>query len=150
MMGDLSRPPVADVRGLTGTFEFTGDSVWWKGARVTFPATKASGDGRYYMASGDLHLRLHGDPIRPADIRWAMPNLPENGSGKLDFGLDWTGEKSVYLARNMDVTLDGSHILRARYTLDRKSTRLNSSHLGISYAVFCLKKKKKAGVHHAG
>src|ERR1035438_10645697 len=28
---------------------------------------------------------------------------------------------------------------------DRKSTRLNSSHLGISYAVFCLKKKKKLG-----
>src|SRR5437899_6952409 len=28
-------------------------------------------------------------------------------------------------------------------SLDRKSTRLNSSHLGISYAVFCLKKKKK-------
>src|SRR5256885_15838869 len=27
--------------------------------------------------------------------------------------------------------------------LDRKSTRLNSSHLVISYAVFCLKKKKK-------
>src|SRR5205814_7725803 len=27
--------------------------------------------------------------------------------------------------------------------VDRKSTRLNSSHLGISYAVFCLKKKKK-------
>src|SRR5690242_21374599 len=28
-------------------------------------------------------------------------------------------------------------------TLDRKSTRLNSSHMSISYAVFCLKKKKK-------
>src|SRR5256885_11989913 len=28
--------------------------------------------------------------------------------------------------------------------VDRKSTRLNSSHLVISYAVFCLKKKKKA------
>src|SRR5205814_6172847 len=27
------------------------------------------------------------------------------------------------------------------YITDRKSTRLNSSHLGISYAVFCLKKK---------
>src|SRR5258705_14001042 len=27
--------------------------------------------------------------------------------------------------------------------VDRKSTRLNSSHLGISYAVFCLKKKKR-------
>src|SRR6266511_3849977 len=30
-----------------------------------------------------------------------------------------------------------------RWTLDRKSTRLNSSHVKISYAVFCLKKKKK-------
>src|SRR5256885_8320207 len=31
----------------------------------------------------------------------------------------------------------------AAMTIDRKSTRLNSSHLVISYAVFCLKKKKK-------
>src|SRR5438045_5189610 len=31
----------------------------------------------------------------------------------------------------------------ARRHRDRKSTRLNSSHLGISYAVFCLKKKKR-------
>src|SRR5256885_4800259 len=30
-----------------------------------------------------------------------------------------------------------------RHPADRKSTRLNSSHLVISYAVFCLKKKKK-------
>src|ERR1035441_10948043 len=30
---------------------------------------------------------------------------------------------------------------------DRKSTRLNSSHLGISYAVFCLKKKKNSTSH---
>src|SRR5690625_7059188 len=29
-----------------------------------------------------------------------------------------------------------------RYITDRKSTRLNSSHVAISYAVFCLKKKK--------
>src|SRR3712207_8223201 len=31
---------------------------------------------------------------------------------------------------------------------DRKSTRLNSSHANISYAVFCLKKKKKLKYHH--
>src|SRR5437667_7804749 len=30
-----------------------------------------------------------------------------------------------------------------RLRIDRKSTRLNSSHITISYAVFCLKKKKK-------
>src|SRR5262245_44007458 len=40
--------------------------------------------------------------------------------------------RACYSARNV---LAGS--------TDRKSTRLNSSHLGISYAVFCLKKKKK-------
>src|SRR5439155_10970181 len=35
-------------------------------------------------------------------------------------------------------------------TLDRKSTRLNSSHVAISYAVFCLKKKnKKICICHA-
>src|ERR1035438_10617718 len=33
--------------------------------------------------------------------------------------------------------------------LDRKSTRLNSSHLGISYAVFCLKKKQSYALEHA-
>src|SRR3712207_8886904 len=31
---------------------------------------------------------------------------------------------------------------KPEYVLDRKSTRLNSSHANISYAVFCLKKKK--------
>src|SRR2546430_12451862 len=34
--------------------------------------------------------------------------------------------------------------------LDRKSTRLNSSHSQISYAVFCLKKKKKTVAHLRG
>src|SRR5256885_9639869 len=46
--------------------------------------------------------------------------------------------------------LDGQKVLNLSFTewdtrenvLDRKSTRLNSSHLVISYAVFCLKKKK--------
>src|SRR5437773_3230745 len=33
-------------------------------------------------------------------------------------------------------------------TLDRKSTRLNSSHITISYAVFCLKKKKNNNTTH--
>src|SRR2546430_3254809 len=39
---------------------------------------------------------------------------------------------------------DGERALSPRGAEDRKSTRLNSSHSQISYAVFCLKKKKKA------
>src|SRR5690554_7271531 len=36
-----------------------------------------------------------------------------------------------------------STFLESKLSKDRKSTRLNSSHVRISYAVFCLKKKKK-------
>src|SRR3989475_5448005 len=39
-------------------------------------------------------------------------------------------------------------LARAHPNLDRKSTRLNSSHSQISYAVFCLKKKKRAITSH--
>src|SRR2546426_7414155 len=40
-------------------------------------------------------------------------------------------------------TLAGFALPPDAFITDRKSTRLNSSHLVISYAVFCLKKKKK-------
>src|SRR5689334_23619045 len=51
--------------------------------------------------------------------------------------------------RGRDEELPGGHHARRRagearaLARDRKSTRLNSSHSSISYAVFCLKKKKK-------
>src|SRR3989454_5438863 len=51
----------------------------------------------------------------------------------------------------LDVTSDESRVdlVAGRFDAgDRKSTRLNSSHLVISYAVFCLKKKKKPVIVH--
>src|SRR3989442_2240459 len=47
------------------------------------------------------------------------------------------------------VTSSRTLIERASYSRDRKSTRLNSSHVRISYAVFCLKKKKKYNREHS-
>src|SRR5207249_10597364 len=48
--------------------------------------------------------------------------------------------------KKVDDVLDGKVLdLHQR---DRKSTRLNSSHVSISYAVFCLKKKKKKNKRH--
>src|SRR5205814_6491623 len=44
--------------------------------------------------------------------------------------------------------LEPSALSSGELERDRKSTRLNSSHLGISYAVFCLKKKKKTKTKH--
>src|SRR5438105_10935783 len=46
-----------------------------------------------------------------------------------------------------DLDARGPGELIQRSNLDRKSTRLNSSHEWISYAVFCLKKKTKSAVH---
>src|SRR5256885_7692836 len=58
------------------------------------------------------------------------------------------GEKKdkVFETGLYNLTLEQSTVLveetRLEHLVDRKSTRLNSSHLVISYAVFCLKKKK--------
>src|SRR3712207_8132377 len=54
--------------------------------------------------------------------------------------------KSLMLALSQDMAQNRpveakSHVRRFHELLDRKSTRLNSSHANISYAVFCLKKK---------
>src|SRR3712207_8840662 len=54
-------------------------------------------------------------------------------------GLDWAREQVARLAEWIDEFLQACRA--AINTIDRKSTRLNSSHANISYAVFCLKKK---------
>src|SRR2546429_6753294 len=47
------------------------------------------------------------------------------------------------LIHNLDVSQGNQRACRVAAATDRKSTRLNSSHGYISYAVFCLKKKKQ-------
>src|SRR5258705_7728032 len=60
-------------------------------------------------------------------------------------GVPYGAELAHQLDGNTAELVQPEHLLhrliQARANLDRKSTRLNSSHLGISYAVFCLKKK---------
>src|SRR5437879_8802570 len=51
---------------------------------------------------------------------------------------------SVYFSVKMNIHASVPVGTQGRRGADRKSTRLNSSHRCISYAVFCLKKKKKA------
>src|SRR5690606_8008150 len=58
------------------------------------------------------------------------------GMRKQDFKVQLNGNTlSISSERQEEETLNGRN-----YTRDRKSTRLNSSHVKISYAVFCLKK----------
>src|SRR5436305_10298900 len=82
-------------------------------------------------------------------------NAAESGATKVEFGIEWQAVEKEAVYRRI-IADNGSgmtrdELLRFFSTLgegakrigDRKSTRLNSSHVRISYAVFCLKKKKK-------
>src|SRR2546426_7020225 len=57
--------------------------------------------------------------------------------------LPLTPEEAVTRLKGKHVQIEEPTVTAAFPDPDRKSTRLNSSHLVISYAVFCLKKKKK-------
>src|SRR3712207_8294923 len=65
----------------------------------------------------EVHAEVQAMPLNVLDLAWPALDLKGSATGRLDYA--WRGK-------------------------DRKSTRLNSSHANISYAVFCLKKKTKS------
>src|SRR5690606_42029044 len=78
---------------------------------------------------GDTVVLAHGDALCTADVDYQQVRAQVRTEG-------W---QHAFLARTLSERLafargPGRHV-------DRKSTRLNSSHVKISYAVFCLKKK---------
>src|SRR5207249_9804172 len=60
-------------------------------------------------------------------------------------GPSWTARASASMR---SASLSSQAAWDDRDALDRKSTRLNSSHVSISYAVFCLKKEKPRRLSH--
>src|SRR2546430_5985546 len=75
----------------------------------------------------------------------ALPILHRGGNGNADAG-NASPLGSDHVCNHRAGRLQGNGAVRSRGQ-DRKSTRLNSSHSQISYAVFCLKKKKKTTQH---
>src|SRR5256885_6267667 len=83
--------------------------------------------------------RAGGDPLRTAHGPAAVPGRflePDGPAG------------APRRAGAADAAAAGRAARSGDGLSDRKSTRLNSSHLVISYAVFCLKKKKKTSYTH--
>src|SRR5256885_9901937 len=93
--------------------------------------------GNIYTADLPHHTIRKITPDGTATIFAGLNDTPGSANGigsvaRFSFptGLAVDGAGNVYVADN------------GNNTIDRKSTRLNSSHLVISYAVFCLKKKR--------
>src|SRR3712207_8054134 len=94
----------------------------------------------------------------PRSTLFPYPTLFRSGSGGALYGLGLSSGPWAHTFSPSTPAAYGRRRLEAGYMLrldlygsfegylfdlDRKSTRLNSSHANISYAVFCLKKKKK-------
>src|SRR3712207_8930860 len=80
-------------------------------------------------------------------LRQARDLLRERGFGVSAIGSP-IGKSELSQPRSFETerlerAINAAEVLGTRLIRDRKSTRLNSSHANISYAVFCLKKKKK-------
>src|SRR5690242_19310920 len=91
----------------------------------------------------------HSLAKKAAEIRGAIPVEDLNGVDFVGFDEElpiradvdrFLKEKGVEV--NVSVHFDNIETIKEAVAQDRKSTRLNSSHMSISYAVFCLKKKK--------
>src|SRR5204863_6848139 len=101
----------------------------------------------YYV----YHLDLHSFPTR----RSSDLQLDKQVSrGEITIAQIWRDqgfyERAISVIDRalgrLDLPEDSETIVRGYFALDRKSTRLNSSHVDISYAVFCLKKKIKHNI----
>src|SRR3989454_5246065 len=134
------------------------DVVCTTGARATSPARKSVNPG----CRRRFRTRWSAPRRRSASTSNVRCFAYENASARLELTNDFPSPLPGLVTMTTIGPEAGSHSftkLRRRprnasttasglvapfpLALDRKSTRLNSSHLVISYAVFCLKKKKK-------
>src|SRR5256885_5852782 len=100
----------------------------WSGSSVPGKSTVPSGNsgmsgtGSTVLSRDVITLVLHGE-------------LRQRTGGRKELAVRGAGRTAGAILEDLGIP--------GHETADRKSTRLNSSHLVISYAVFCLKKKKK-------
>src|SRR3712207_1522876 len=116
--------------------------------RIGSVSTGGDGEGSPHLQSqGSVALTHDGRHLlvtNAASDDLSVFSVADDGSIELRDRVH-TGDapRSVTEREGLVVVLNTGEPGLASFQLDRKSTRLNSSHANISYAVFCLKKKKK-------
>src|SRR5260221_8662619 len=113
-------------------------------ALLAFQTPLVTKTGTFSSTGLDL---VTGTPRRGLKCRVIYKNAStSSGAGSVTFRVTESTDNStftgIYQSTEATITLSTTAVSGEIY-IDRKSTRLNSSHTVISYAVFCLKKKKK-------
>ena len=103
MIGEPYRPPVLQVRSLTGTIYASKDSLWFTDARLVLPASQLSGHGRLGFNKSGVALSLTGAPVALADLRWFNPKLPTTGGGRFRFSMRSHADTAEYVLAGADV-----------------------------------------------
>src|SRR5437773_4478464 len=97
------------------------------------------------MAASGNRLKLFASPWSPPAFMKDNNDMLHGGHLRADYAHAWAlyFAKFIQSYRKAGVPVWGMSIQNEPMAVDRKSTRLNSSHITISYAVFCLKKKNQ-------
>src|SRR5699024_12130052 len=124
-------------------------------ARCTFSSLDECAEGAYHVLASDIPV-IRMELVDSASIKqvneYGDYSFPVKHSLFFEFaGAKAATEAQATLAKELmedlnceywEATSD-SKVRNEIWKADRKSTRLNSSHVSISYAVFCLKKKRE-------
>src|SRR5690606_41198788 len=105
-----------------------------------FPVLLSEDPAPHLVALDALEQRLEV-ALAEAFVALALDDLEEDRADRV-LGEDLQQLALLGLGIRVDQDPVAAQALHVLAVLDRKSTRLNSSHVKISYAVFCLKKKK--------
>jgi translocation and assembly module TamB len=103
-------PPAIRVHDMAGAFRIARDSLFMSDVRAVLPASRLSGSGVYALESGELLLRVRGEPVAFADMRWALPQLPEQGGGTMRIRLELGSVVNRIVVRDMDATVGDATI----------------------------------------
>src|SRR5699024_9295133 len=116
------------------TIFFSSCKGYWLAAHVTANVTPRETRASCKLLQLDLDVHASGELEAHQGLHRLIGRLQNVDQALVGAALELLAAVLVLVGR----TQDGDHL-----TVDRKSTRLNSSHVSISYAVFCLIKKNK-------
>ena len=139
MIAEPYRPPVIDVRSLTGTIYASKDSLWWRDATMALPSSHVAGNGRIGFNRSGIAMQLTAAPLAFADFRWVNPKLPTEGGGKLSFAMRTHGDTAEYTVANTalhyrDATVAGNaQVMRVHPPLGEATVAVRDADLTVSH-----------------